>query len=255
MRINRMVSLAVAMVLLLTAVPHSTVRADERNKVKVTGVVISRNAKDGTFQLQEFGSQSRWAVIIRREDDEDKDEDAKRIDRLTVGDVVEVSGELLTGQVILAKKIKIVGHASSQIPPAPPQNQPPAASNPPNTLIAIIKTIGIGAAVSAFAPGINNFINALLQNKGAAVQVQTKVVPILSVTVGISSPGSAYVGAAQVSGPPAALDRVQAVAVLDVDYQTAFRVKALVPVDNLKPWEALRRVPGVGVSAIIDLRI
>jgi hypothetical protein len=26
-------------------------------------------------------------------------------------------------------------------------------------------------------------------------------------------------------------------------------------VDNLKPWEAFRRVPGVGVSAIIDLRI
>ncbi len=255
MRITRMVSLGVAMVLLLTAVPHSTARADDRDKVKVTGLVISRSPKDGTFQLQEFGSQSRWVVIIRREDDEDKDEDAQRIGRLTVGDVVEVSGELLAGHVILANRIKVVGHASSQIPTAPPQSQPPAASNPPNTLIAIIKTIGIGAAVSAFAPAINNFINALLQNKGAAVQAQTKVVPILSVTVGISSPGSAYVGAAQVSGPPAALAKVQAVAVLEADYQTAFRVKALVPVDNLKPWEAFRRVPGVGVSAIIDLRI
>jgi hypothetical protein len=193
-------------------------------------------------------------VIIRREDDEDKDEDAKRIGRLTIGDVVEVSGELLVGQVILAKKIKVVGHGS-QIPPAPPQNLPSATSNPPTTLIAIIKTIGIGAAVSAFAPAINNFINTVLQNKGAAVQAQTKVVPILSVTVGISSPGSAYVGAAQVLGPAAALNRVQAVAVLDVDYQTAFRIKTLVPGDNLKPWEAFRRVPGVGVSAIIDLRI
>ncbi len=255
MRFTRMVSLGVAIVLLLIAASRSAAWADDRAKVQVTGVVISRNPKDGTFQLQEFGSQNRWVVIIRREDDDDRDEDAKRVGHLTVGDIVEVSGEVLASQVILARKVKVAGHTGSQIPPGQPQSQPPAASSPPNTLVAIIKTIGVGAAVSAFAPAINNFINALLQNKGAAVQAQTKVVPILSVTIGISSPGSAYVGAAQVSGTPATLARVQAVAVLEADYQTAFRVKALVPVDNLKPWEALRRVPGVGVSAIIDLRI
>jgi len=47
----------------------------------------------------------------------------------------------------------------------------------------------------------------------------------------------------------------EAVALLEADFQAAFRIKAYVPVDNLKPWEAFRRVPGVGVSAIIDLRI
>jgi hypothetical protein len=122
-------------------------------------------------------------------------------------------------------------------------------------VFSIIKTLGIGAAVRAFAPQINNFINTLLRNRGAAVQAQTKVVPVLSLTIGVSAPGGAYVGAAQVSGPAAAVNRVQAVALLEADYQTAFRIKVYVPVDNLKPWEAFRRVPGVGVSAIIDIRI
>jgi hypothetical protein len=48
---------------------------------------------------------------------------------------------------------------------------------------------------------------------------------------------------------------VQAVASLDGNFSNVFQVKALVPVDSLEPWKQLRRVPGVGVSAIIDLRI
>jgi len=122
-------------------------------------------------------------------------------------------------------------------------------------VFSIIKTLGIGYAVRTFAPQINNFINDLLQNRGAAVRAQTKVVPILSIAIGVSSPGGAYVGAAQVSGPAAAVNKVQAVAVIEANFQQAFRIKALVPVDSLEPWKALRRVPGVGVSAVIDIRI
>ncbi len=122
-------------------------------------------------------------------------------------------------------------------------------------IFGIIKTLGIGYAVRTFAPQINSFINDLLQNRGVAVREQTKVVPILSIAIGTSSPGGAYVGAAQVAGPKTAVDRVQAVAMLEADFQAAFRIKALVPVDNLKPWESLRRVQGVGVSAIVDIRI
>lgn len=122
-------------------------------------------------------------------------------------------------------------------------------------IFGIIKTLGIGYAVRTFAPQINNFINTLLQNRGVAVREQTKVVPILSIAIGVNSPGGAYIGAAQVSGPKAAVDRVQAVAELDADYQQAFRIKVLVPVDNLQPWVAFRRVNGVGVSAVIDIRI
>lgn len=122
-------------------------------------------------------------------------------------------------------------------------------------IFGIIKTLGIGYAVRTFAPQINNFVNDILQNRGVAVREQTKVVPILSIAIGVSSPGNAYVGAAQVSGPKAAVQRVEAVAVIEADFQSAFRIKALVPVDNLKPWEAFRRVNGVGVSAVIDIRI
>lgn len=122
-------------------------------------------------------------------------------------------------------------------------------------IFGIIKTLGVAYAVRTFAPQINNFINDLLQNRGVAVREQTKVVPVLSISIGLQAPGGAYVGAAQVSGPAAAVARVEAVALLEADFQTAFRIKAYIPVDNLKPWEAFRRVPGVGVSAIIDLRI
>jgi hypothetical protein len=122
-------------------------------------------------------------------------------------------------------------------------------------VFSIIKTLGIGYAVRTFAPQINNFINDLLQNKGAAVRAQTKVVPILSLSIGIQNPSGAYIGAAQVSGPAAVMSKVQAVALIEADFQTAFRIKAYVPVDSLEPWKQIRRVPGVGVSAIVDIRI
>jgi hypothetical protein len=122
-------------------------------------------------------------------------------------------------------------------------------------IFRIIKTLGVGYAVRTFGPQINNFINDLLQNRGAPVREQTKVVPILSIAIGIGNPTNAYIGAAQVSGPRAAVERVEAVAELEGNFSGVFLIKALVPVDNLKPWEALRRVPGVGVSAIIEIRI
>jgi hypothetical protein len=122
-------------------------------------------------------------------------------------------------------------------------------------VFSIIKTLGVAYAVRTFAPQINNFINTLLQNRNAALREQTKVVPILSIAIGIGNPGGAYVGAAQVSGPRDSVERVEAVALVEADFQTAFRIKVYIPVDNLKPWEGIHRVHGVGVSAIIDLRI
>ena len=254
---TRAISLGITIVLFLAAALPVAAWADERDKVKITGIIVSLNHADGSFQLQEFGDRGpRWMVLLHREVEVEDEKDDKRARGLRAGDIVEVKGRILSSRTILAKEIKILGHSGGQFPPVVPQpNQPPAPAHPPNTLAAIIKTLGVGAAVRAFAPALNSFINTLLQNKGAAVQAQTKVVPILSITIGISSPGSAYVGAAQVSGPPTALQRVEAVAVIEADYQGAFRIKALVPVDNLKPWEAFRRVPGVGVSAILDLRI
>lgn len=262
MKAARAVSLALSVFLAGTIAVPSATWADEEDEIKLKGVVVSVDA-GGSFQIQELGEGGRrWVILLRRGAEVEVDDDDKKIRRLVVGDVVEVKGQRLGGRTILAKKVKILALSGNRFPPgvvqspqAPAPAPAPAPANPSNTLLAIIKTLGIGAAVRAFAPALNNFINTLLQNRGAAVQAQTKVVPILSITIGISTPGSAYVGAAQVSGPPAALAKVQAVAVIEADYQQAFRVKALVPVDNLQPWVAFRRVPGVGVSAIIDLRI
>lgn len=122
-------------------------------------------------------------------------------------------------------------------------------------IIAVIKTLGVGAAVKLFAPQLNAFINNLLLARDAGTRETTKVVPILSISIGINTPGQATVGAAQVAGPQAAVARVQAVAAIDANYQNAFQVRALIPVDSLEPWRRLKRVVGVGVSAIIDLRI
>ncbi len=122
-------------------------------------------------------------------------------------------------------------------------------------VITIIKTVGIGVAVKTFAPQINTFINNLLQARDAETKVTTKVVPILSISIGVGAPGRATIGAAQVAGPKSAVARVEAVAAIDANFSGVWQIRALIPVDSLEPWKRLRRVVGVGVSAIIDVRI
>lgn len=119
----------------------------------------------------------------------------------------------------------------------------------------IILTLGVGVAVKTFAPQINSFINNLLQARDAETQATTKVVPILSISIGVGAPGKATVGAAQVAGPRRAVEKVQAVAAIDANFSGVWQIRALIPVDSLEPWKRLRRVVGVGVSAIIDVRI
>jgi len=130
-----------------------------------------------------------------------------------------------------------------------------AAGAQAQDVIAIIKTLGIGAAVKVFGPDINRFINRILDARQAEIEGTTKVVPILSISIGVGSPGRATVGAAQVAGPRRLVEKVQAVAAIDTNFSGVWQIKVLVPVDNLKPWERLSRVQGVGVSAIIDVRI
>lgn len=120
---------------------------------------------------------------------------------------------------------------------------------------SIVKTLGVGVAVKMFAPQLNDFINNLMRSKNVETKLTTKVVPILSLSLGIGAPGRATIGAAQVAGSRAAVAKVQAVASLDGNFSNVFQIKALIPVDSLEPWNGLRRVTGVGVSAIIDLRI
>lgn len=96
----------------------------------------------------------------------------------------------------------------------------------------VLKVVGIGAVVKKFGPQINTFINKLMRDNNAENKEMTKVVPIVSVSIGINTSGSAAIGAAQVQGPQAALDKVQAVAQIEGTFSDQVRVKALIPVDS-----------------------
>ena len=109
--------------------------------------------------------------------------------------------------------------------------------------------IGGGALVKTIAGPLNDFINTVTLNKGAQFQGHTKVVPIVSMGDGT------HIGAAQVGGTSkASVDETQAVAQLETSFQ-GVRVKVLIPIDSLNPLQQFRRVQGIGVTAIIDVKI
>lgn len=112
----------------------------------------------------------------------------------------------------------------------------------------ILKVGGIGFLVSKFATPLNNFINTLTVKHGAGTDYATKVVPILTVGTG------GYIGAAQVIGPEDLVAKTEAVLQIEADFNSQFRVKALIPIDSKNPVN-FSRVVGVGVSANIDVRI
>ena len=114
----------------------------------------------------------------------------------------------------------------------------------------LIGVVGGGFVVSAIAGPINDFINTITLNKGAKVEGHTKVVPIVSIGSGT------HIGAAQVAGPRGdSINGTKAVAQIEATFQNRLRVKILVPIDSENPIQRFRRVQGVGVSAIIDLRL
>src|SRR5690242_2741860 len=76
----------------------------------------------------------------------------------------------------------------------------------------LVKIIGVGAAVTKFAPQFNSAINKLSGHSDTATMT-TKVVPIIS--GGINSRKA--IGAAQVMGPRGQVDKVKAVAQIDQD--------------------------------------
>jgi hypothetical protein len=112
----------------------------------------------------------------------------------------------------------------------------------------IVKVAGIGYLVSEFGPQIDKTINKALAERQAEAKGATKVVPILTVLTG------GYVGAAQVVGVPDRVKKVQAVAQTEPTIGDV-RVTVLIPVSTKTPHRAIQRVTGVGVSAVIDLKI
>lgn len=113
----------------------------------------------------------------------------------------------------------------------------------------IVKVGGIGFLIDRFGPEINKFINGLMGKNNMDPYDATKVVPIISFGSG------GYIGAAQVQGPAARIDEVKAVGQIEANFSgRTFRVKILVPVNNINPTN-MSRVKGTGVSAVIDVRI
>jgi len=104
----------------------------------------------------------------------------------------------------------------------------------------------IAVAVKQFATPVNKFINQVAGTKGGTPLGATKVVPYLSFGE------KAYIGAMQVAGPTWAVSKVQAVWQLEELFDHGrFRVRILVPTNSVNPLK-LRRVSGVGCTAVID---
>ncbi|MCB8931919.1 MAG: hypothetical protein M9921_02315 [Fimbriimonadaceae bacterium] len=113
----------------------------------------------------------------------------------------------------------------------------------------LIKVVGIGAAVKQFGPQINSTINKATKHEDTKASA-TKVVPILSV-----GSGSGAIGAAQVMGAKESVDKVQAVAQIEGGLFGEVRFRALIPVESKDVLSNIRRVDGVGVSGIVDLKL
>ena len=104
--------------------------------------------------------------------------------------------------------------------------------------------------VKLIAGPLNSFLDNLFLTNHMANEGKTKVVPILQTGTGT------YVGAAQVSGPAYAVDRVQAVGSLAFEWNNnVWRGSLLVPIDSLNPLKGFKRVYGVGVDAVINARL
>ena len=129
--------------------------------------------------------------------------------------------------------------------------QPAESIDLGGTLGNLIKIFGISWVVNRYAEDIDGAINSLLRQHDAEVAGMTKVVPIMRVGSG----GGTAVGAAQVMGPAVQLNKVHAVAELELNL-LIFRGRALIPVSTKKVSAgSINGVGGVGVSANIKFPI
>ena len=122
------------------------------------------------------------------------------------------------------------------------------AFNLGSLLGGVLKVGGVNFVIDKYADSINGFLNNLLKQNNLSTTYSTKVVPIVSLG------GGAHIGAAQVTGPSSEVERVEAVAQIEASFNSVARVKGLVPIDSKNPSKA-NRIQGVGISAIIDLKI
>lgn len=113
-----------------------------------------------------------------------------------------------------------------------------------------VKIVGMDVLVRTQGKHINEAINKLSHHKDTW-ESTTKVVPILSVGLGARS----AVGAAQIIGPKDRVEQVVAVAQPELGiFGDQVRIRALIPVSS-KNFTHIKKVEGVGVSGIADLKL
>ncbi len=118
-----------------------------------------------------------------------------------------------------------------------------------SVLGGVVKVGGIGYLVDRYSEQLNSAINSIMMKEGAGTNYATKVVPIVSIG------NSGYIGAAQVVGDADQVAKVEAVGQLEISWNDKlFRIKGLIPMDSKNPL-SFSRVQGVGVSAMIDVRV
>ena len=118
-----------------------------------------------------------------------------------------------------------------------------------SVLGGVAKVGGIGFLVDKYGASINSAINSVMMKEGAGTNYATKVVPIVSIG------NKGYIGAAQVIGDADQVEKVEAVGQLEVSWNDKlFRIKGLIPMNSKNPTN-FSRVQGVGVSAVIDVRV
>ena len=124
-----------------------------------------------------------------------------------------------------------------------------SASGLGSILGGIVKVGGIGFLVDKYGESLNSAINSVMMKEGAGTNYATKVVPIVSIG------NRGYIGAAQVIGDADQVEKVEAVGQLEISWNNKlFRIKGLIPMDSKNP-TSFSRVQGVGVSAVIDVRV
>jgi hypothetical protein len=111
----------------------------------------------------------------------------------------------------------------------------------------VVKTVAVGAVVSAVAKPANDGINRLVG--GNSPGTATAVVPVLS----LGEKG--YVGAAQVAGSKTLVAKTKAVIQFEKDFNDRqYRIKLMMPISSTNPLNA-KRVQGVGISGLLDVAL
>jgi hypothetical protein len=113
----------------------------------------------------------------------------------------------------------------------------------------ILKVGGAIVVADKFGPQINSALNKATGQKNLSGSgIASKVVPVLSLG------NRKAIGVVQVSGSKASIDQTQAVAQFETNVPLTGRVRVLIPISSRDVTNP-KRVPGVGVSALIDLKL